>query len=222
MLKKPMSNEKKPAMQASFICIQSVKRIHGKAEIQLSNGSFITMPRCMLKERPYKTGVHFDLASHNEFIQNRAYPFALDKAISMLAIRARTEHELVQALHNCAFSDPVIARVMARIQEAGYINDADFAEHWAAARTAKGLGKMRIRMELRHKGIAQSEIDDALASLDHDAMFDSAIKAAEKAARGRNLSEHAERQKILAALARRGFDFSTAKRALQYILDHDT
>lgn len=215
-----MNHENKPAAQASFLSVKSVKRNQGKAEITLSSGELILMPRCMLHERPYKAGVPFDAASHKEWIQHRAYAFALDKAISLLSVRSRTEHELAKAIRDCAFDESVIARVMARLQQAGYIDDADFAEHWVSSRTSKGLGTQRIRMELRQKGVGQPQIDQALSGIDHDSILQGAIKAAEKAARGRNLAEHSDRQKILAALARRGFDFSTAKQALQHVLSH--
>lgn len=216
-----MPNENKPAMQASFISVKSVKRNQGKAELLLSTGELVAMPRSMLKERPYKPGAPFNAAEHESFIQTRSYAFALDKSVSLLAARARTEHEIAQALRKCAYSESVVARVMARLHEAGYLNDADFAEQWTASRIHKGMGTMRIRMELRQKGIIQSEIDDAVCALDHDALKDGALKAAQKAARGRNLSDRSEQQKVLAALARRGFDFQTAKGALQMLLDSE-
>jgi len=214
-----MLNNNEPAMQASFISVTSVRRNQGKAEIQLSSGEILVMPRGMLRERPYRSGVPFDPSAHEAFMNSRAYTFALDKAISLLAVRARTEHEIADALRKCAYPESVVARVMARLHEAGYINDSDFAESWAASRASKGMGTLRIRMELRHKGVAPDDIDDAFSALTHDALLDGAIKAAQKAARGRDLSQHAERQKVLSALARRGFDFSTAKQALQSILD---
>lgn len=216
--KHPVNDNNKPAAQASFISVKSVKRNQGKAEITLSNGEIITMPRSMLRERPYRTGVPFDLQAHDEFIRTRAYAFALDKAIALLAVRARAEREIAEALRSCVYPEAVIARVMARLQESGYINDLDFAEHWTSSRTAKGFGSMRIRMELRRKGIAQEDIDKAVSSMDQDELFHSAFKSAQKAARGRDLSQSAERQKVLAALARRGFDFTLAKRALQQVL----
>ena len=72
----------------------------------------------------------------------------------------------------------------------------------------------RIRTELRQKGVSQEDIDEALSSIDEDDIFSSAVKAAQKTARGKDLSSPADRQKILAALARRGYDFSLARRAL--------
>ena len=152
----PSSNERLIHLQESPtpLAVSFVKRIHGRAMLTLSDGEILSMPRAMLKERPYRVGMPFDKASFDLFLRDRAYPFAIEKAVALLASRARTEKEIVDALKRNAYPEHVIARVMARLHEAGYLNDMDFAEHWAAARTNKGMGSRRIRMELRQKGIS--------------------------------------------------------------------
>ena len=203
----------------SQLTISSVRRAHGQASLTLSNGEILTMPRAMLKERPYRGGMPFDRAQFHAFLLERSYPFALEKAVSLLASRARTEKEIVSALRKNAYPEQTIARVMARLHEEGYIDDAAFAEQWTGARTAKGMGARRIRQELRLKGVSQDDIDEALAAADEDEILHAAVRMAEKAARGRNLSDPADRQKVIAALARRGYDFSTAKKALQRLMN---
>lgn len=203
------------------VCISSVKRVHGRATLTLSNGEMLSMPRAMLRERPYKSGMPFDRQAFDGFIRERSYPFALEKAVAQLASRARSEKEIVDCLRKNAYPEETIAKVMARLQESGYIDDADFAAQWTAARTSKGLGSRRIRMELRQKGIDSSKIDQALDSIDEDEMLGSALKAAQKAAKGKNLADLTDRQKVLAALARRGYDFATARYALQLLMENE-
>lgn len=207
--------------ESKSLTISSVRRIHGRALLTLSSGEVITMPRALLRERPYKTSMPFDREAHDALIRDRSYAFALEKAISLLAARARTEKEIVDALQKNAYPESIIAKVMARLHEAGYIDDAQFAEQWTACRTTKGLGSRRIRMELRQKGVDVQQIDLALSSMDDGAVMDSAFKAAQKASRGKDLSSPADRQKILAALARRGFDFSLAKKAIQQLIESE-
>ncbi len=177
------------------------------------------MPRAMLRERPYRSGMPFDRTSFDLFLRERSYSFAIEKAVGLLAARSRTEKEIEAYLRRNAYPETTVARVMARLYESGYLNDSTFAANWTASRNAKGLGERRIRMELRQKGVASSTIDAALSNLDDSAVLASAIKAAEKASRGRNLSSPADRQKTIAALARRGFDFSTVKQALQHVIN---
>lgn len=205
---------------SSGLTIASVKRIHGRAELLLSNGESLSMPRAMLKERPYRSGMPFDFDAFKTFLRDRSYPFAMDKAVRLLASRARTEREIVDALRKNAYPEETIARVMARLHEVHYLDDADFADHWSAARAAKGLGTRRIRMELRQKGIDSDTIDEVISSLDEDTLMASAQSAAQKAARGKDLSSVSDRQKILAALARRGFDYTLSRRALEQIISN--
>lgn len=199
------------------LTITSVKRVRGRAVLTLSTGETLFMPRAMLKERPYKSGMPFNLEKHESFIAARAYPFAMEKAVAFLATRARTEKELVDVLTENAYPEQAIARVMAYLTDAGYMNDAAYAQQWAASRSGKSLGARRIRMELRLKGVSQEEIDEALSSVDEDAMLDGAVKAAEKFSRGKDLSSPADRQKIMAALARRGYDYAIARQAIEQI-----
>lgn len=209
------------AGKSLHLTVSSVKRIQGKAVLTLSDGEILSMPRAMLRERPYRSGMPFDKDSFHLFIQDRSYPFALEKAISLLASRARTEKEITDALRKNVYPETIIARVMQNLHDSGYINDKEFAEHWAASRTSKGLGFHRIRMELRKKGVDQEQIDDVLSQVDEEDLIASAIKSAQKACRGKNMNDPADRQKVIAALARRGFDFSTARAALEKIITRE-
>ena len=167
----------------------SVHRNHGRATLTLSTGETLVMPRAMLKERPYRGGTPFDREAFDSFLLERSYPFAMEKAVALLAMRARTQQEIADALRKNAYPERTIARVMARLDEAGYIDDTDFAGQWAASRTTKGMGSRRIRMELRRKGVNSETIDDALSAIDEDDMLSGALKAARKAASGKDLAD---------------------------------
>jgi len=203
------------------LMLTGVRRVHGRAILSLSNGESLTMPRAMLKERPYRGGTPFDRASFDAFIRERAYPFAMDKAVALLASRARTEKEIADALLKNAYPEEVVARVMARLHEAGYLDDGDFAERWASSRATKGMGARRIRMELRQKGVDADTIERTITSMDAEQLSDGALMAARKAARGKDLSLPSERQKVLAALARRGYDYAAARQALQALMEEE-
>ena len=201
--------------------LTSVRRIRGRAVLTLSDGTQLSMPRAMLRERPYRGGTPFDMASFTAFLRERSLPFAMEKAVGLLAMRARTEKELRDALRQNAYPEETVERVIARMGEAGYIDDADFAGHWAASRSAKGMGSRRIAMELRRKGVSGDTIDSTLNALDEEDVFDGALRYARKAARGRDLSQISERQKVSAALARRGYDFSTAREAIAALISEE-
>ena len=90
-----------------------------------------------------------------------------------------------------------------------------------AARTAKGMGTRRIRMELRHKGVSSEQIDSVISELDDDMLLDGALCAAQKLSRSKDLSSPADLKKVLDGLARRGYDYSLAKRAIQLLREKE-
>ena len=49
--------------------------------------------------------------------------------------------------------------------------------------------------------------------------MDGALKAGQRAARGRDLTQSAERQKVIAALARRGYDYAIARAVLEQLME---
>ncbi len=204
-----------------MITLISVKRVRGRADLTLSDGETLHMPRAMLRERPYRVGTPFDRAQFDAFLEQRAAAYALQYAVTLLSSRDRTEREIVEGLRQNAYPERAVARTIARLHESGYLNDADFARRWASARAAKGMGTRRIQAELRMKGVDPAQIDAALAGMDEADAFEAAVRSAEKAARGKDLHDPADYRKAWAALARRGYDFSTAKRALQRVAESE-
>ena len=52
--------------------LTGVRRIHGRAVLTLSTGETLSMPRAMLKERPYRGGTPFDRDNFDAFLRERA------------------------------------------------------------------------------------------------------------------------------------------------------
>lgn len=204
--------------QKTALKVSSVRREHGKAVLTLTNGEIRVLPRAMLRQRAYKSGMPFDEEAFTVFACECSYPFAMEKAVALLSMRARTEKEIVDALRENAYPETTIARVMQRLHDAGYVNDSEFAAQFSASRLSRGMGSRRIRMELRKKGVDSETIDQTISALDQDEVLEGAVMMARKAAHGKNLDDQTDRQKILASLARRGYDFSVAKQAIEAII----
>ncbi|MEX0809092.1 MAG: RecX family transcriptional regulator, partial [Dongiaceae bacterium] len=77
------------------------------------------------------------------------------------ARRAGTEIDLEQVR-------PVIETVIARLERAGLIDDASYAEIRAGSLNRRGESGRRIRARLRAKGVAASTIDRAIEGLKED------------------------------------------------------
>ena len=110
-----------------------------------------------------------------------------------------------------AAGEDAIDALIARFLESGLLDDARYAETRARSLTRRGQSLRGIRLQLLQKGVGEDEIAAALAGL-HDESGDPELAAALAYARRRRIGPFragaerpAQRERDLAALARRGF-----------------
>jgi regulatory protein len=108
------------------------------------------------------------------------YDRALDKALKLLTVRARSRSELRDRLARAGFGAEVVDKVDARLDELGLVDDLVFAKEWAGQAIAgRGLSSGRIRNELASRGIATEVVDQAVPER---ADFDRALGLARRRA----------------------------------------
>lgn len=145
---------------------------------------------------------------------------AKDKALNYLSLRAYGSAELLQKLCR-VFDEDTAGAAVAEMARLGLLDDEAFARRRAAWWQQQGKSTRDIRTKLLALGLPRALIDDALASLSGDADEAALRRVIEKQylaklARG-------EREKVLAALARRGFSPRLARTVLaEYALGDDT
>lgn len=123
------------------------------------------------------------------------------KAMNLLARREYSATELQRKLGD---SDLVPA-VIARLQEDGLQSDQRFAESFLRSSLMKGRGPIRIRQEMRQKGLADSEINTAIQNAGPDWLaIASELYERKFPAPPEDQKERARRARFL---AQRGFPF---------------
>ena len=142
---------------------------------------------------------------------------ALDRVYRFLSYRPRSEKEIRDYLKKKGIGDELLDKIIAKIQNLGYLNDLEFARWWVEQRSAfRPRGLIVLRLELREKGVAPDIIDTVLNSAVDEASL--AQQVAQKGARRyRRLPMAAFRQKMVAYLRRRGFSWATIKETLSPI-----
>ena len=136
---------------------------------------------------------------------------AKDTALRYLAYRARTHKEMVEKLAD--YPGEVIDGVLTVLEEYGYIDDFAFAKDYTQSRVRnKQYGKLRLRRELREKGVEVGIIDTVLSELDFDEVGAALLKLRRKASG--ILTEH-EKKKYSDYLARQGFDNNVINQAFE-------
>ncbi len=146
---------------------------------------------------------------------------AYDRAVGFLSFRPRSTAEIRRNLVEKETPDEVIEIVIARLLEQGYADDAAFTRFWVSNRMEfKPLSTRALRYELREKGIATDIIDEALAAVDPT---EAAYRAAkDKARRLSGSTKQDFRKKVGGLLARRGFNYDTARTVIDQLIEELT
>ncbi|MBI4789341.1 MAG: RecX family transcriptional regulator [Chloroflexi bacterium] len=139
---------------------------------------------------------------------------AHEKALRFLEPRPRSTAEVKQHLRKKKVAPELIEPVLARLTDAGLLDDAAFAKFWVENREQfRPRAGRALRFELRRKGLNDTAIAEALETVDES---ESAYRAGlARAQRWSALERREFRDKICAFLVRRGFSYEVAKQAAE-------
>lgn len=147
---------------------------------------------------------------------------AKERALRLLDYRARSRTEVAQRLRRAGFADEVVEETLERLEALGLIDDSQFAGTWVNHRlVGKAMGKTRIKWELRQKGIQKETVEEALAAVDADQQYESAMRLAVSRWDKDSPDEPAQRRRLASYLRRRGFDWDTINRVLDELASED-
>ncbi len=168
-----------------------------------------------------KVGDTLDDASIQALEQKDAAEEAYQKALKLLNIRPRSEHEMRSRLQEYGFADEIIDPVIANLLEKNYLNDQQFAAEWIENRTTfRPRGKRLLRIELMKKHVDEEEIQTALAALPEEEQL--VREAAKKYSnRLKGLDESTFKKRLYGFLVRRGFSYDDIKPILDEVWEEN-
>ena len=145
----------------------------------------------------------------------------LNVALRALGGRAHSAGELRDKLRRRAQNNEDVDAVLAKLKEAGYLNDQRFAENYASARLQnQGLGKMRVLRDLRQRRVApklaEQVTDKTYEQTDEANLIEEFLR---RKFRGKDLRAYLSEEKNLAGAFRRlryaGFSAGQSIRVLK-------
>ena len=143
---------------------------------------------------------------------------ARERALDLLSAAEQTSGTLRQKLLRWYGEEAVEAAVL-RMEELGLINDLDYGRRYAAdAVNLRGWPRRRIAMELQKKGVPAEVIEEALADITEETEIETACRLLEGPYRGK-LRDRKERDKVKAALQRRGFSYEVIRQAVSRAME---
>lgn len=129
----------------------------------------------------------------------------MNYSLRLLGGRAHSLGELKEKMRQRAEHPESVERVLARLKEAGYVDDRKFAENYAASRLEnQGFGKMRVLRDLRQRRVApklaEQVTERTFQSTDETELIEAFLK---RKFRGKQLGPFLKDPKNLAAAFRR-------------------
>ncbi|HBD7151572.1 TPA: recombination regulator RecX [Legionella pneumophila] len=130
---------------------------------------------------------------------------AFDSALRLLTRREYSAMELCDKLKQKGFSTNDVQNALYECQRLGYQSDVRFVENYIRVRIHQGYGPLKIRQELKNKGIDPDLIQSVLHQ-EKDNWVNYALRAWEKKFMRQDDFSYSEIQKQQRFLLYRGFD----------------
>jgi len=176
---------------------------------------------------------------------DRAVEKAREAALRLLDRSRKTRHELERKLIEREHGPEAVAEALDRLARVGVVDDVEYAKAFVRSKLARSAVALRVvRQHLKRRGVADPDVEQALAQLDAESAVDEAQRGdpnaslrrlggagerarAERALapiwrRHRTLDPRERRTRCAQALARRGFDYGTVSEVLDAALLAET
>jgi regulatory protein len=193
----------------------------GRFEVLVDGKPFATLSLDSIERLGLATGT--DINGREEQVAGEAEQLRVyDRALNMLAFRARSSVELARSLVRKGEPKELVERAVARLVEQGLLDDAAFAQSFTRSKVlGAGQSKRRVQQDLARKGVSRTVSDVAIATVFEDEGVDQAA-VVEQAARKKlrsllKLEPVVRRRRLYAFLARRGYDADDVRRAMDAV-----
>jgi regulatory protein len=146
-----------------------------------------------------------------------------DRALDLLALRARSAVELRRLLLRKQEPRDLVETAIERLLRAGFLDDASFARQFARSRAlGAGLSRRRLQQELALRGVARDVANAALDQVFAEEPIDE-VAGLERVARKKlallgKLDAPTRRRRLSAFLVRRGYDFDDINRVVDALV----
>jgi regulatory protein len=147
---------------------------------------------------------------------------AREISLRLLAQRARSRRELVDALRRRGIPDEVSGPLLERFAEVGLVDDVVLAQTLARGHAAKGLAPPAAAARLRQRGLDDADVARALAEQrPEDSATAARDFAAKRLTRMAGLPPEVQARRLLAQLGRRGYRPEAAIRVVREVMSSE-
>lgn len=202
--------------------IEAQKRSKDRVNIYVDEEYFMAVYAELVYTHSLKKGMEIDKNSLESLLHDEMYMKAKNKALSILSKSDQSEKKLREKLLN-DYDENIVEEVIEFLKGYKLIDDNLLAEKIVHDNmNLSKFGKNKIKQNLYNKGIAASDIQDAISQIDPDEEYENAKYLAEKRLkRLKGEDKNKINQKIYQHLAYKGFNYDIIKRVLRELLNFD-
>lgn len=202
--------------------IEAQKRSKDRVNIYVDEEYFMAVYAELVYTHSLKKGMEIDKDSLESLLHDEIYMKAKNKALSILSKSDQSEKKLREKLLN-DYDENIVEEVIEFLKGYKLINDNLLAEKIVHDNmNLSKFGKNKIKQNLYNKGIAASDIQDAISQINPDEEYENAKYLAEKRLKRLKVEDKNKiNQKIYQHLAYKGFSYDIIKRVLRELLNFD-
>ena len=197
---------------SEITAITPQKKDKTRCNIEIDGRFYCGMKLVTVMQNRLKVGSEVTAERLSEIQLESEKETALDKALSHITATMKTEREIRDFLKKKGYLEDVQEYVVEKMREYHFLDDAAYARAYAES-AVKKKGARWIAAELKKKGVADDMIETALSGLEGE--DDAAKNALKRYLRGKDVTDKKVLQKAYANLLSKGFDYETARRALE-------
>jgi regulatory protein len=200
--------------------ISSNSRRPGRFDVLVDGSVAATLSIETLERLQLKVGMAVDERLEAALQREAALVATYDRALNMLALRARSSAELRRLLVRKGEPADLVDAAIERLLRAGFLDDGSFARQFARSKLlGAGLSRRRVQQELARRGVARDVAESALADVVTEEQVDEE-DGLQRVARKKlksleRLDPMTQRRRLYAFLARRGYDSDAIARTLR-------
>lgn len=142
---------------------------------------------------------------------------AFDMAVDYVEKYVVSEKGIKDYLKKKGFASNIISSTIEKLKEYGFVDDEKFAKNYFET-LSNSKGKRVIANKLKEKGVSSEIIEDLLENIDEEDEIEKAVLVAKKFAKNRQ-NDTKCKQKCIAHLIYKGYDYSVAQQATQIALN---
>lgn len=196
----------------------------GKFAVSFDDGTGLLLSKEVIIDFGLRRNDEVSAETYSNLQNAQSYRDAYLAAVRLLNYRMRTRAELRSRLARKGFQTDIVQKVIRKMRDIGLIDDSRFADAFVASKIAsKPVGKRELARGLREKGVSR---ETAAAAIEQVCDEETQIKLALDAATGKMRSLERfdvskRREKLVAFLARRGFDWDVIGKVTRAMLKGD-